>query len=77
MTVVKTRLQMMPGPGQPPSPYRSVGQTYALILRTEGARALFRGALPRVMIVAPLFAITVLVYEFQQRFFASSKGRAA
>jgi hypothetical protein len=40
-------------------------------LKTEGAGALFKGVVPRTLIVSPLFAITVLVYEVQQRFLSS------
>ncbi|KAJ3073856.1 hypothetical protein HK102_005920, partial [Quaeritorhiza haematococci] len=68
MDVVKTRLQVIPKPGD--TVYRNMFHVYSDILKNEGVPALFKGVVPRVLIVSPLFAITVLVYEFQQRFLA-------
>jgi hypothetical protein len=36
------------------------------IVREEGLGALFRGTVPRVLIIAPLFSITFLCFEFFQ-----------
>ncbi|KAI8903140.1 mitochondrial carrier domain-containing protein [Gorgonomyces haynaldii] len=62
MDVVKSRLQLKD------SPYKNMSDCYRKIIQQEGPKALFKGTLPRVLIVSPLFAITVLVYEIQQRF---------
>jgi len=35
----------------------------------EGPRALFKGTLPRILIVSPLFGITLATYEVLQGFF--------
>ncbi|KAJ3199717.1 hypothetical protein HK099_003042 [Clydaea vesicula] len=70
MDVVKTRLQVSQKPGAPV--YNGIFDCYRQIIKNEGPKALFKGVIPRTMIVAPLFAITVLVYEFQQRFINSN-----
>ncbi|KAJ3300071.1 hypothetical protein HK104_004793 [Borealophlyctis nickersoniae] len=72
MDVVKTRLQVTPKPGDPV--FRGMAHCWSEIIKNEGPRALFKGVIPRVMIVSPLFAITVLVYEVQQRYLASSSS---
>lgn len=59
--VVKTRLQVVAKPGEPV--YNNMLHCYKEIIKNEGPKALFKGVVPRSMIVAPLFAITVLVYE--------------
>lgn len=68
MDVVKTRLQVAPKEGE--RVYKGMADCYRHIIKTEGVGALFKGVVPRTMIVSPLFAITVLVYEAQQRFLA-------
>ena len=68
-SVVKTRLQMIPKPGD--FVYKNMAHCYRHIIRTEGVSALFKGVVPRMLIVSPLFAITVLVYELQQRFLSA------
>ncbi|KAH6567833.1 hypothetical protein BASA50_006422 [Batrachochytrium salamandrivorans] len=66
MDVVKTRLQVISKPGD--KVYSGMMHCYRDIIKHEGVAALFKGAAPRAMIVSPLFAITILIYEFQQRF---------
>ncbi|KAI8928677.1 mitochondrial carrier domain-containing protein [Entophlyctis helioformis] len=66
MDVVKTRLQAGSRGGA--KVYKGMLHCYQDIIKTEGVHALFKGVVPRVMIVSPLFAITVLIYEFQQRY---------
>ncbi|ORZ35291.1 mitochondrial carrier domain-containing protein [Catenaria anguillulae PL171] len=61
MDVIKTRLQASG------SPYTGIRHCFTDIVRNEGPKALFKGTLPRCMIVSPLFGITLLVYEVQQR----------
>jgi Mitochondrial carrier protein len=65
MDVVKTRLQATN------SPYTSMTHCYSQIIKTEGPKALFNGVVPRMLIVSPLFAISLLVYEFQKRIFST------
>lgn len=57
---IKTRLQN--GQGK----YRGVVHCFSTILREEGWGALFRGTLPRVMIIGPMFSITFAMFEFFQ-----------
>ena len=66
MDVVKTRLQRK---YQGEAPYKGIRDCWSKIIKEEGVGALFKGVVPRVFIVSPLFAITVLVYEMQQRYF--------
>jgi hypothetical protein len=71
MDVVKTRLQVIKRQGD--TQYRGQLDCYRYftftrtVLAKDGISGLFKGVVPRVLIVSPLFAITVLVYEFQQR----------
>ncbi|KAI8898778.1 mitochondrial carrier domain-containing protein [Globomyces pollinis-pini] len=69
MDVVKTKLQVLPTDGV--SLYSGQLDCYRSILVKDGISGLFKGVVPRVLIVSPLFAITVLIYEFQQRLFQS------
>ncbi|KAF6003018.1 hypothetical protein F1559_002646 [Cyanidiococcus yangmingshanensis] len=66
LDVVKTRIQsgLCDQHGQP---YHTVISTLDRVVRHEGVRALWSGALPRMLIVGPLFGITLLFYEVQQR----------
>lgn len=46
-----------------------ITQTTSKLLANEGSAALFKGIVPRCLIISPLFAITMTCYEkFQQRF---------
>ncbi|ORX85571.1 mitochondrial carrier [Basidiobolus meristosporus CBS 931.73] len=64
--VVKTRLQVAPKPGEPV--YRGFAHCFKEIVRNEGPSALFKGIVPRCMIVSPLFGFALLTYEAQQRY---------
>jgi len=66
--VIKTRLQVVPKPGDPV--YTGIADCYRQIVAKEGYRALYRGAVPRMLIVAPLFGLALSVYEFQQKYLA-------
>eukprot|EP01097_Dermamoeba_algensis_P004814 TRINITY_DN3091_c0_g1_i1.p1 TRINITY_DN3091_c0_g1~~TRINITY_DN3091_c0_g1_i1.p1 ORF type:complete len:298 (-),score=39.55 TRINITY_DN3091_c0_g1_i1:230-1123(-) len=55
--VLKTRLQA------PGSTYKGLVDCAQQILRSEGPAALFKGVVPRMMIISPLFGITLFVYE--------------
>jgi hypothetical protein len=69
MDVVKTRLQTK-GNGEN---YRGIFHCAQSILQREGASAFFKGSMQRCMIVAPLFGITLFVYEAQQKYFSKIK----
>ncbi|XP_055335632.1 mitochondrial glutamate carrier 1-like [Paramacrobiotus metropolitanus] len=59
--VVKTRLQLLKraaGERQ----YSGVVDAFANIVRYEGVSALFKGAVPRAIVIAPLFGIAQTVY---------------
>jgi len=43
--------------------YTGIGDAYRSIVRTEGYSGLFKGLLPRVLIIAPLFSITFTIFE--------------
>jgi hypothetical protein len=58
MDVVKTRLQVSKKEGE--YVYKGMADCYRNIIRTEGVGALFKGVVPRTLIVSPLFAITGL-----------------
>jgi solute carrier family 25 (mitochondrial aspartate/glutamate transporter), member 12/13 len=62
--VVKTRLQMKGGMEQ----YGSIMSCVRTIVRKETTRVLFAGVVPRVVLVSPLFGITVMAFELQKDF---------
>lgn len=64
--VIKTRLQVKQSAT---NPYKGIADCFSRILKEEGPRALFKGTLPRVMIISPLFGITLTVYELLQGYF--------
>ena len=66
MDVVKTRLQSA-------SAASGLVETYRSIYEKEGFRAFFRGSIQRCFIVAPLFGITLLVYEAQKSYLKDNK----
>jgi len=66
--VIKTRLQTKGN-----VEYRGIAHCASEIYAKEGVAAFFKGAPQRVMIIAPLFGITLLVYEAQQRWYSSRK----
>ncbi|KAF9400466.1 hypothetical protein BGX21_004242 [Mortierella sp. AD011] len=68
--VIKTRLQMARKPGEPV--YRGISDCFQHIVRNEGVAALFKGVVPRSLIVAPMFSIALFVYELQQRYLGPS-----
>jgi len=67
--VIKTRLQVKPGPGDPV--YTGIRDCFETISKKEGPRAFFKGVVPRVLIISPLFGIALVVYEFQKKLFYS------
>ncbi|KAI8597967.1 mitochondrial carrier domain-containing protein [Dissophora ornata] len=68
--VIKTRLQVARKPGEPV--YKGIADCFQHIVRNEGVSALFKGVVPRSLIVAPMFAIALAVYELQQRYLSPS-----
>ncbi|KAK1863430.1 hypothetical protein I4F81_005986 [Pyropia yezoensis] len=65
MDVIKTRLQA--------DPYRGIADCARRVVTEEGVRALFKGVEARVMIISPLFGITLLFYEAQRRLLAAKE----
>ncbi len=41
---------------------------YGVILKEEGFAALYKGAIPRMVVVGPLFGITLLAFETQKNY---------
>ncbi|EAL68968.1 hypothetical protein DDB_G0276933 [Dictyostelium discoideum AX4] len=68
--VIKTRIQVKPGPNDPH--YKGIADCFRKTIQSEGPKALFKGVLPRVCIISPLFGITLVVYEIQKSFYAST-----
>ncbi|KAJ1499512.1 hypothetical protein HMI56_004350, partial [Coelomomyces lativittatus] len=60
--VIKTRLQT------DAAKYTSIPQCFKSIWVNEGPKAFFKGVTPRCLIISPLFGISLLVYEAQQRY---------
>jgi len=61
--VVKTRLQLL-NKGASEQSYNGVADAFKTILKNEGPTAFFKGALCRMMVIAPLFGIAQMVYYF-------------
>ena len=62
--VVKTRLQLVGGKEK----YKSMPNAFRTIMAEEGFFALYKGAVPRMVVVGPLFAITLLSFEAQKSY---------
>merc|ERR1712226_1159245 len=61
--VVKTRLQVL-NKGAGEESYNGVIDAVRKIPKTEGPSAFFKGALCRMIVIAPLFGIAQMVYYF-------------
>jgi len=61
--VVKTRLQLL-NKGAGEESYSGVVDAFKKILKNEGPRAFFKGAMVRMIVIAPLFGIAQMVYFF-------------
>lgn len=48
--------------------YKNMFNAYRMIVREEGFMALYKGAIPRMVVVGPLFAITLLSFEAQKNY---------
>jgi len=66
MDVIKTRLQAQSGGVKK---YDGIIDCAKSILKNEGFPAFFKGTVPRILIISPLFAITLMTYEVLQGFF--------
>jgi len=61
--VIKTRLQLI-NKGAGDETYNGVADAFKKILKNEGPSAFFKGALCRMIVIAPLFGIAQMVYYF-------------
>ena len=61
--VVKTRLQLLTK-GASEQSYSGIADAFVKIFKTEGPTAFFKGALCRMIVIAPLFGIAQMVYYF-------------
>jgi len=61
--VVKTRLQLL-NKGAGDETYNGVFDAFRKILKNEGPSAFFKGAMCRMIVIAPLFGIAQMVYYF-------------
>jgi len=71
MDVIKTRVQAKSG-----VKYNGIIDCVKRTLREEGASAFMKGAVPRMMIISPLFGITLMVYERLQFLFLPKGAKA-
>jgi len=62
--VIKTRLQVAGGMQK----YGNVQNALFRIIKEEGFSALYKGIIPRMVVVGPLFAITLLSFEMQKSY---------
>lgn len=61
--VVKTRLQLL-NKGASEQSYNGIADAFKTIFKKEGPTAFFKGALCRMIVIAPLFGIAQMVYYF-------------
>lgn len=45
-----------------------MGTAFRMIVKEEGLSALYKGAIPRMVVVGPLFGITLLAFEAQKAY---------
>jgi len=64
--VIKTRLQVEARAGQ--ETYSGIFDCARKVYKSEGPKAFFKGVVPRIMRSSPQFGVTLLAYEFLQRF---------
>jgi len=64
--VIKTRLQAKSEDGKK---YHGIRDCFTRTLNEEGPKAFFKGAIPRVLIISPLFGITLTFYEVMKMYF--------
>ena len=61
--VIKTRLQVINRKQGEPT-YTGIIDCAQKIFNNEGVRAFYKGAVPRIIVIAPLFGIAQTVYFF-------------
>ena len=66
MDVIKTRVQAEKGAKLEVK----FSQMFVKIFKTEGIRGLYKGAVPRMCVQAPLFSIACTAFELQKRYLA-------
>lgn len=64
--VIKTRLQVEARAGQ--DTYTGIADCARKVYKAEGPKAFFKGVVPRILRSSPQFGVTLLAYEFLQRF---------
>lgn len=64
--VIKTRLQVEAKKGQ--ATYNGIADCFAKILKEEGPKAFFKGSIARVLRSSPQFGVTLVAYEYLQKF---------
>lgn len=67
MDVIKTRVQAAKGSAMESSFAKMLVST----VKSEGVRALFKGASMRMAVLSPLFAIMTTAFEIQKRYLIS------
>eukprot|EP01112_Ceratiomyxa_fruticulosa_P020504 TRINITY_DN6998_c0_g2_i1.p1 TRINITY_DN6998_c0_g2~~TRINITY_DN6998_c0_g2_i1.p1 ORF type:complete len:304 (+),score=34.64 TRINITY_DN6998_c0_g2_i1:273-1184(+) len=65
--VIKTRLQITPVEGGPT--YTGIADCFQKTVSKEGFSALFKGVVPRVLIITPLFGIALVCYELEKKLY--------
>lgn len=48
--------------------YKDMGTALRMIVKEEGLGALYKGAIPRMVVVGPLFGITLFAFEAQKQY---------
>lgn len=71
--VVKTRFQQKGGLEK----YGSIGNCFKQTLKNEGVRALYKGALPRMVTQGPLFGIALAAFELQKLYMMRQMNKSA
>lgn len=59
------------------APQQTMASVAKDIWAKEGVRGFFNGVIPRIMIISPLFGITLLFYEVQVRWGEREKRKRA
>ena len=63
-SLLACRLQVQGGKEK----YKDMGTALRMIVKDEGLGALYKGAIPRMVVVGPLFGITLLAFEAQKKY---------
>jgi solute carrier family 25 aspartate/glutamate transporter 12/13 len=48
--------------------YKDMRTCFSIILKEEGPTAFFKGVVPRMFVVGPLFGLTLLAFETQKAY---------